>query len=313
MLKHWMKYVFFALILLMEITIIVFIGKNLIGRFFSVAVVDKKAIKKTALKKYKYFYENSTDTEISVQPDWAKKKVTYVHNKDGLNTTRDYQEKKKQNIIRIAAVGDSFTYGLYVDTWNNWSSLLEKKLNAQECGYHTFEVLNFGVPGYDIDYSIQRNKIRAEKYNSDIFLWFIKNDDFTDAKELLMPIEKRMLNGQKYTIGLYNKVLEVLFTSHNKQTIAAEQQNQLEQYINENPEKTFIFVLPKGNIDYPAIDKKYSIFMESLKKKYKSVDILQIELNRGYTFAPVDHHFNAKGNEFFATIMTRYLTKQYCL
>lgn len=265
------------------------------------------------LRQYKYFYENSANIVIKDKPDWIAKEVTYIHNKDGLNALHDYSVHKKKDVIRIATVGDSFTYGMYIDTSDNWSTLLEKKLNAQECGSSIFEVLNFGVPGYDINYTIQRNKLRVEKYSPNVVLWFIKNDDFTDAKELLIPIEKKMLNGQKYTIDLYNKILETFFVTHDKQSIAAEQKRQLESYINENSETQFIFVLPKGSVDYPAVEDEYVDFILSLKREHDMVSVVQVELNRAHTFFPRDHHFNTKGNEYFSTILTRMFTRRYCL
>lgn len=122
-----------------------------------------------------------------------------------------------------------------------------------------------------------------------------------------------MLNGQKYTIDLYNKILEAFFVTHDKQSIAAEQKRQLESYINENSETQFIFVLPKGSVDYPAVEDEYVDFILSLKREHDMVSVVQVELNRAHTFFPRDHHFNTKGNEYFSTILTRMFTRRYCL
>lgn len=49
------------------------------------------------------------------------------------------------------------------------------------------EVINLGVEGYDIEYSVHRFKVRGKKYNPDLILWLLRNGDFTVINELIKP------------------------------------------------------------------------------------------------------------------------------
>lgn len=110
----------------------------------------------------------------------------YTINSDGLNARQEYSVVKPPGTFRIIALGDSFTNGDYVDTPYNYPSQLEDLLNnSLKCpGIKKFEVLNFGVGGYDIHYSVLRYKLRGVKYNPDLVLWYMFPSDFFSVNEL---------------------------------------------------------------------------------------------------------------------------------
>ena len=56
--------------------------------------------------------------------------------------------EKPEGVFRIAALGDSFVYGQGVPANDAVSAQLERKLSDQLPGV---EVLNFGVPGYNME------------------------------------------------------------------------------------------------------------------------------------------------------------------
>ena len=57
--------------------------------------------------------------------------------------------KKNKDTFRIITLGDSFTFGMYINTKDNWTELLEDKLNSDMgCkNISMFEVINLGVGG----------------------------------------------------------------------------------------------------------------------------------------------------------------------
>ena len=57
-------------------------------------------------------------------------------------------------------------------------------------GINKYEVINLGVPGYDIKYSVERFRIRGEKYNPDLVIWQLGDDDFTQIAEVLNKKKK---------------------------------------------------------------------------------------------------------------------------
>jgi len=70
----------------------------------------------------------------------------FVTNNRGMRGPGDYDYKKKDNVFRIAVLGDSFTFGVGVKEDETASYLLEKLLNGSGSG--RYEVYNFGVNSY---------------------------------------------------------------------------------------------------------------------------------------------------------------------
>ncbi|MCE9541023.1 SGNH/GDSL hydrolase family protein [Candidatus Kaiserbacteria bacterium] len=120
-------------------------------------------------------------------PGWLKSRPTYTINSEGMNSGKEYAVQKPSKTFRIITLGDSWTFGFLVNTADNYSSQLEKQLNASAaCGGTHFEVLNLGVPSYDIAYSAERLRVRGEKYSPDLVVWLIHDDDFTEPNEFIV-------------------------------------------------------------------------------------------------------------------------------
>jgi len=139
----------------------------------------------------KYFYELAPNTIINNKPTWLPSDYSYTitTNTDNLNERFDYSVEKNPDVFRIATIGDSHTLGAYVNTKDNYPERLEDMLNDNSLckTSNKFEVINLGVGGYDIEYAVHRFKVRGQKYNPDMVLWFIKNDDFSVLNELIKP------------------------------------------------------------------------------------------------------------------------------
>lgn len=163
--------------------------------FFSGIAVDpiKKAeIVEESKGDYKYFFEpvpNSSDP-ATLQKD-RKIKAKYTINSDALNERYDYLPEKQKGNFRIITLGASFTQGLYVDTKDNWTEILENKLNKLSCkNFRKIEVINLGYRGYDNDYVVERYRRRGVKYNPDLVIWL--------QSPFLVPVEKvQMLTQEK--------------------------------------------------------------------------------------------------------------------
>ena len=61
---------------------------------------------------------------------------------------------KPDGVCRIAVLGDSFTMGSGVRLSETYVKILERLLNA-DSGRSRFEVLNFGVAGYDFEREVE--------------------------------------------------------------------------------------------------------------------------------------------------------------
>lgn len=188
------KYIVYFFIII-QILIIIILGKYIVGKSFFRKQTTINPLKKSVLvfnqsDSLKYFYEPKPNTIDNVN-NWVPYKGIYTINADSLNERFDYTPEKNPGTYRIIALGDSFTYGMYVDTKDNWPEQLEDKLNAElKCkDISKFEVINLGVGGYDIQYGIERYKTRGQKYNPDLLIWFLKDDDFQEILEIMLPRE----------------------------------------------------------------------------------------------------------------------------
>ena len=141
----------------------------------------------------KYFWEPKSNNYIEENVEWLDKNPVYTINSDTLNERFEYKIEKKHNIYRILTLGDSFTYGLYVNTKENYTELLEERLNSDlicQDGL-IFEVINLGVPGYDFDYIVERFITRGLKYNPDLVMWLIPDYEVRRVNEFFYDDEYR--------------------------------------------------------------------------------------------------------------------------
>lgn len=273
----------------------------------------------------KYFYELLPDSIDHSDLSWMNinSKVYYSINKDGLNQVNDYSEEFKTNdIYRIITLGDSFTYGLYVNTNDNWSSILEQILNKKmSCrNIKKFEVINLGVPGYDIQYAEERYRIRGKKYNPDLVLWLQKDGNYQEIKEYTYPIMKDYLESLKKD-GTYDKRItlkgtqnafyqswklatEKLKGHYGDKQILNYQKKVLENFTNNYKGKTLFF----GFLSTIYQNLIKELEGENNKFLYSS-DILNNFNYNSDSFYPYDQHPNVKGHMLIAKDLYNYLTK----
>lgn len=145
--------------------------KDVLG-LASVNPIKKEDISLNPTENLKFFYEPVTSTN-SAQFELGKYNARHTINSDTLNDRLNYSTQKPDGVFRIITLGDSFTYGLHVNTRENWTELLEDKLNTLSCkNTNKFEVINLGVGGYDNQYSLERYRKRGIKYSPDLIIWY---------------------------------------------------------------------------------------------------------------------------------------------
>lgn len=101
-------------------------------------------------------------------------------NNQGFNDY-DFVKKKSYNVVRIAMLGDSIAQGVGVLKNQTFSKQLEKLLNkrAVELGSVTrYEVMNFGVGGYNLAAEVETLRTKVLQYSPDIIILnMFFNDD----------------------------------------------------------------------------------------------------------------------------------------
>ncbi|MCL4199939.1 hypothetical protein KJZ67_01180 [Patescibacteria group bacterium] len=191
----------FGCIVFIESVVIFYLAVTIVQKNRA-ALSDQKAV--AALHKDQYvlgsnsvfphFYEPEPDVTLNDSPDWLGYNVSYSINSDTLNERNDYSPEKPEDVYRMVMLGDSFTYGLLVNTYENYTELLEDMLSGVECAPYTgFEVINLGVPAYDVGFSAERYRLRGQKYNPDLVVWFINPFTFEINADRKMELENMFL------------------------------------------------------------------------------------------------------------------------
>lgn len=112
---------------------------------------------------------------------------------------------KPPNTIRIAVLGDSFVASVEVERHQNFCSILEEKLNA-ELSKSKYEVLNFGVGGYDPGQMYLTLKERVLDFAPDLVVLAYR----PEASVLLIPeIERGYLSARPFFfVGANGSLIE---------------------------------------------------------------------------------------------------------
>ncbi len=193
------------LLVSVELIVIVFLLLHLdVGARFlltaSVSPLSKENLVFSDTTELKSFYEFGPN-QVFYKDDklpWLTNDPDTKTNEDGLNDRFNRPVKKPKNVFRIVVLGDSWTFGAFVSTKDNFPSKLEDMLNNQtQCTPVKFEVLNLGVDGYDLRYAVERFNIKGTKYDPDVVVWAIHTTDFKKINEFLHPKLKLYLEELK--------------------------------------------------------------------------------------------------------------------
>jgi len=323
-----MKAKLLLLIILIQLIAIPFIGVHIYKKYNSASIVSVSTLDKDNLvftkdKKLKHFFEpkpHIEDLNFDV-PDWLPYKPKYTINSDSLNERFDYTPDKPGDVFRIVTLGDSFVFGLFVNTEENFTEVLEDLLNEDnQCrNYKKFEVINLGMTGYDMEYAVRRFELRGKKYNPDLVLWFLKQDDFDYISELTRERIGR------YTTELKEKIKSGTLEKNREDEVAigrrartelikeigiekiSDYQTKALRSINEHYSgNLFIYSL---NWFFKAQDmdnkKILDEFIESRPRTYLYVS--DMDLKSMDALLP-DYHPNIKGHSLIAEDIFNYLT-----
>ena len=131
---------------------------------------------------YRENYRLSADSKLGYELVPGSRDGAFRINSDGMRD-RERTLEKPPGTFRIACIGDSITYGHGVGRAVAYPAQLEAILNRPQ-GSTAYEVLNFGVTGYDITQSVQNLRVRALPYEPDLVIYqYCLNDAETFSVE----------------------------------------------------------------------------------------------------------------------------------
>lgn len=288
-----------------------------LGESISISPILKSNVISKRTNTLKYFYEYKPGIK-NITLDWENtngpKNPTYKINPDRLNQTTSFNVDKPKDVIRIVALGDSFTFGENVNTEDNYPSQLQGLLD-KECK-NKFEILNLGVGGYDIQYTVEKYKLRGLKYDPDLILWFVIDADMLRMNEIMMPIlefkrkEMKASGEDKAEIKRGNmyaaakKSAEDVRNKFGEEYILNLQKKYFKEIYQVFNKKLLIFTFPF------AIDKYASLLKEVSVSNHNGLFYNQIP--NIYTIdgaALPDRHPSPLGHKLIAQNLFEYLTK----
>lgn len=300
-----------------------FVTKVLIKKI-SITPIDKSGVSFSSLGPLKYFYENEKNLTLTDILPWEKnkKQVAYSLNEDGLNSLENYSTNKPGSTFRIVALGDSFTFGQSVTTKYNWPTILESLLNKKlACDkFKKYEVINLGVRDYDIRYAVEEYKIKGKKYNPDLIIWFLKDDDFMTINEYEKPILNKLIKKMKISLEdpeffIKNGISHPVYLMANSEfknkygesRILLYQQDYLNNIYEYFKKSLVLFTLGET-------DSKYKKIMIDSTKKHKSTYFIDgfrglYNQNNNPTLDLPDGHPNNNGHQKIAEYLFNYLIK----
>ena len=326
MLGNHMKQNLVVVIVTLQLITILFLGvfyyiKQSSVQTPSISWIDKNQLLPNPNSSLKNFYEPKPNITISNNLYFLGENynftTSYTYNNDSLNQEKNLLEKKPTNTFRIITLGDSFTFGANLNTKDNYPSQLETIINKElACPDKNFEVINLAVPGYDIQYSVERFRLRGVKYNPDLLLWLVIQDNLVRLNELMLPkslkYEAEMkANKQIQTLAKegnyypdYKKARDEVITSLGEDTILNMQLDYLKELDNYYKGNMVLLTFPFTQSNYKQLLSNYS---NSRPNTYYYDNLVNIyQQNRGVF---PDFHPNEIGTNLIAQDIYTYLTK----
>ena len=172
---HWLK----------GLTVVV--ASFLIAFTFGEVLLERHFLKRTGFEAFNVI-------ECLYSPEKCAKKVVrksntitffYWHGKLHIKNEIGFRRvvpvpSKQEGVFRIAAIGDSLTYGYGVYEDEAWPSVLARDLGKT---YHT-EVLNLDVPGYSSEDLVSLLPKVLDEYDPDLVVYGMSLNDFLVITDL---------------------------------------------------------------------------------------------------------------------------------
>lgn len=110
---------------------------------------------------------------------WVLQKHTPYHVQTNSVGLRNSEELNEDDSLRILAIGDSFTFGVYLPNEQTWPGITEQLLRNKLSDPY-IQVLNAGIPGYTIEDYMDYYQDKGIFLNADIIILESLYNDIAD-------------------------------------------------------------------------------------------------------------------------------------
>lgn len=296
----------------------------------SSAPIAVDSITRSASSTFEYYFEFEPGIRKNGTPSWLEGyELVNTTNADTLNERLNYSVEKPARTYRVVTLGDSWTYGQFVSTPDNFSEKLEDLLNTQlSCkNFNAFEVINLGVPNYDVAYAYERFKIRGEKYNPDTVVWLFIPNDFTEIQELFYPLSRSIYEElQQQTIdeayderqgykGLRTSsgdiraamaalsAIEEIQSMYTFDEIRDYQETYLRAFLEQHDGGTVLYTVP----DYLSYSREDVALLKQYANEFSAASYVPSEFQWTEGYHLPDQHPSPAGHSFLAQELFEYL------
>lgn len=190
----------------------------------------------------------------------------YQINSQSIRATVEYEKTPPNGKIRIAAFGDSFTFGQGVtneETWEYFLQLLDPR----------YETLNFGVGGYGQDQAYLRYELEGQQFKTNIvMIGFISENVFRNVnvfRPFYEPLTEFPLTKPRYILN--NGELELI----DNPMASLEQYHMLldqpQLTIQQLGQRDYFYhqLYHRGPWDVLAVSRLMKVFMYQISSKYR--------------------------------------------
>jgi len=295
--------------------------KNVLGTAIHIDPLKKENLVVSSEGQLAYFFESKPNIlDKEYQKSWLPGQIVYTINTDSLNERYDYAIEKPANAYRILTLGDSYTFGHFVNTSDNWTEVLEDLLNTQvRCkNSTTFEVINLGERGYDMDYSIHRYMKRGQKYRPDLIVWLLVENDFFNINEeffgKLHEIEKNATKEELHemeasgdTYRFWRQAQEDMKKRLTDKQIFDHQNSVASRFLQQIDMPIVLLTFPNLSNPHKKQMSLWPFFNKNISIRIQH-QLPDIEKENG-TYKPNDFHPNATGHKLIAESVFDYFLK----
>ncbi len=267
-----------------------------------------------------HYFEANPNQIFHTAPPFANPVTTeYLMNSDGLNESHNYATTTAPRTFRIVTLGDSWTFGKFVKTEDNFSERLEVALHAKlACPtYDSFEVINLGVPGLDMAYAVERFRIRGQKYHPALLIWLMLQGDYDEINEEIFPVVEAKfppgtpINSDRIGNGsVSDAISKAIKDSHNRRTPEEYQamQERTLRSIQNLEDREILLLTANGDA---GLKPDFKQILEKFDEDAQNVQWHEspVQFREANTFP--DGHPNALGHEELAQDLFEYVRTRY--
>lgn len=250
--------------------------------------------------------------------DWTSKHVEL--NRFGYRD-RNFSFEKRENTFRTYVLGDSYTYGWYINNVeDSYPKVLEKLLSQKYVG-DEIEVINASKPGYNFSDEVNRFKQEGVVFSPDLVLVGVNIFDFLSNSHVYAPKPYFPENTRLYqlTIGNFRRISAARKMDKEIKSTYLKDSPQMSNFVNKIREiknisqeigsSLAVVVFPDYDPASPNKTTRYPDYEKELRNIAQSEDVKMIFLSNYFdsvedkislVLNPVDPHPTIETNKLAA-------------